>query len=266
MNTAVGNLVLNQSTQSSFNTAVGTNNLNVLSFQDASMNVALGCNSMLYAKSSFHNTCVGANSCGHNDPNPFGTMTTLGFSTGVIDYQGVNNTFLGAFADSVPYGGGDYYTNSTALGYNAKITDSHQIMLGMSAEYIQVPGSAKVQGNVDISGNLSVHPGTIYGTVLPYSDERLKEEATPLSPVLPAVLQLQPKRFRWKESQKEDVGFIAQEFYGVMGPDLWPTDSIHTAPNGFLTLDYAKMVVFLTKAVKELEQEYEELQAAAALL
>jgi hypothetical protein len=230
------------------------------------MNVAVGYNVMFNAQASFHNTCVGANSCGHSQSNPFGTMTTLGFSSGVIDEQGVNNTFLGAFADSGPYIDGNYYYNSTAIGFGALITDNHQIMLGMSAEYIEVPGSGKVQGNMDISGDLSVHPGNIYGTVLPYSDTRLKEQATPLPPVLPAVLRLQPKRFRWKESQKEDVGFIAQEFYEIMGPDLWPTDSIHTGPNGFLTLDYAKMVVFLTKAVKELEQEYEELQVAAALL
>jgi hypothetical protein len=56
------------------------------------------------------------------------------------------------------------------------------------------------------------------------------------------------------------VGFLAQEFYEVMGPDLWPTDSIHTAHNGFLTLDYAKMVVFLTKAVQELHQKIDGLK------
>jgi hypothetical protein len=135
-------------------------------------------------------------------------------------------------------------------------------MLGTAAEYVQFPGNINVKGDVDISGNLTVD-GTIDP---PSSDARLKEQAEPLPPVLPAVLRLQPKRFRWKESQKEDVGFLAQELYEVMGPDLWPTDSIHTAPNGFLTLDYAKMVVFLTKAVQELEQEYQELEAAAALL
>jgi cytoskeletal protein CcmA (bactofilin family) len=257
-NTAVGSQALYSQTNAESNTAIGSQALYTLNDPDASNNVAVGIQSLYSATTGFQNTCVGAFSGYlYNPSNLTGNMTSLGFKAGYNDISGENNTFLGAFAD---ISAGQIYTNSTALGYGAQITDNHQIMLGTDLDYIQVPGNMKVSGSMDISGDLSVHPGNIYGTVLPYSDARLKEEATPLPPVLASLSLLGPKRFRWKESQKEDVGFIAQEFYEIMGPDLWPTDSIHTAHNGFLTLDYAKMVVFLTKAVQELHQKIDGLK------
>jgi cytoskeletal protein CcmA (bactofilin family) len=263
-NTAIGSEALYSQTNADANTAIGSQALYTLDNPDASNNVAVGIQSLYSATTGVQNTCIGAFSgYNYNPSNNTGNMTALGYKAGYNDISGQNNTYVGAFAD---VSAGQVYTNSTALGYNATITDNHQIMLGTATETVQIPGDMKVSGNVDISGNLSVE-GIIYGpTPIPYSDARLKEEASPLPSVLPHLSLLGPKRFRWKESQKEDVGFLAQEFYEVMGPELWPTDSIHTAPNGYLTLDYAKMVVFLTKVVQELEQEYEKLQQAAALL
>jgi len=254
-NTAIGTNALQNHTSSNNNTAIGSGCMTSMNDPDASNNVAIGFNSLYSATAGIQNTCIGAQSAyNYNPSSTTGNITAVGFQAGYNETTGQNNTYVGAFADT-----SGSYTNSTAIGYGAKTTNNNQIMLGTQYEYVQIPGSLKVQGNVDISGNLSVGPtGQIYGNVQPFSDARLKEEAMPLPTVLPIFPLLRPRRFRWKETQKEDIGFLAQEFYESIGPELWPNDMIHTAPNGYLTLDYAKMVVVLTKAVQELKEKIDQ--------
>jgi hypothetical protein len=105
------------------NIAIGTgNNLNKLT--SGKQNIALGNNTLANATGNF-NTAIGTNS---GD-----------------DHTGGTCTFLGAFANVDS--SSSNYTFSTAIGYNAKITKSHQIMMGLSSETIQVPGDLNVDGS-----------------------------------------------------------------------------------------------------------------------
>ena len=62
-------------------------------------------------------------------------------------------------------------------------------------------------GDVVSKGNL-----TAFGTsFLSVSDEREKEHIYQISESLNKIYDLRPTKFTWKETQKQDVGFIAQE-------------------------------------------------------
>jgi hypothetical protein len=115
-NTAVGVSALNANTTGNYNTACGYY--------------------ALYANTTgIYNTAVGISALQNNTGN---YNTSLGVSAGQKQTTNSNNTFLGSYTDL------DYSTNSwsnsTAIGYGAKITASNQIVLGTSAETIVVPG------------------------------------------------------------------------------------------------------------------------------
>lgn len=269
-NVAVGESTLLNKTDSSYNTAVGTECMYKLSQPTANYNTAVGCVSMTYALSSFNNTCVGSFTCKQSDPrqNYYGGLTMAGFYAGFEnDFQGVNNTYIGAYADSAPYGGGEGFENSTALGYRARVTNSNQIVLGTATENVNIPGFLNVGTNTsyktfDISGNLTVQ-GNIRLNGNPYvpsSDARLKEQVNHLPFLLTHLDKLQPVQFTWIDSKKKDMGFLAQQFYEVMTPDMWPEDIRFVRPDGMLTLDYGKMIVILTQSIKELQQKVKQLK------
>ena len=64
--------------------------------------------------------------------------SAFGYQAGANDVSGNNNTFLGGNAD---ISSNSILSNSTAVGYNAKVTASNQVVLGTSAEIVSVPGN-----------------------------------------------------------------------------------------------------------------------------
>ena len=68
--------------------------------------------------------------------------TAIGDTAGFFNKTGTYNTFLGANADVDS--SQNTWTSSTAIGANAKITASNQIMLGTSSATVTVPGSLLV--------------------------------------------------------------------------------------------------------------------------
>jgi len=256
-NTSIGSHTIQNGGVSNQNTSIGYYSMNVLSDIDASMNVAIGNNSMKDAVVSYHNTCAGVSSCGHYDPVAGNTMTAIGYNSGNKDFQGTNTTYLGFNSDSSPYEGGNFFLNSTVIGYDASCNAMNQIMLGTSKETVEIPGTLHVHGNVDISGVLT------YVSAVPsnlMSDIRLKRDIEPMKPILEKVIKINPTEFSWKKTEKRDVGYIAQEFFETMTEEVWPQDNRRTTNDGYMTLDYSKMVIYLTKAIQELTREYEMLQ------
>jgi len=98
-------------------------------------NVALGYIALTNNVSGSRNTAIGDEAATN--------ITTQDNNTAIGHYAGSNpgvggseNTFLGAFANL-----GGNYSNSTAVGYNAQITASNQIVLGRSTEFVEIPGA-----------------------------------------------------------------------------------------------------------------------------
>jgi hypothetical protein len=68
----------------------------------------------------------------------------VGHSAGTVCRSGNNNTFLGAGTDINT--AGNTFNNSTALGFNARITASNQIMLGTASETVKILGPTNMAG------------------------------------------------------------------------------------------------------------------------
>ncbi len=93
------------------------------------------------------------------------------------------------------------------------------------------------------------------------SDERLKENITPIANALDKVKSLTGVEFDWKPEHKEahghegrDTGIIAQQVLAVM-----PT-AVRTNDTGYLAVRYEKLIGLLIEANKELAARVEELE------
>jgi hypothetical protein len=133
-------------------------------------------------------------------------------------------------------------------------------------------GALKTTGSVNInSGSLGVNvaPSATAGRIdasndivaFSTSDQRLKENITPIANALDKVKSLTGVEFDWKEETKHvhgyeghDVGVIAQEVQAVL------PEAIRTNDTGYLSVRYEKMIALLIEANKELAARVEELE------
>jgi hypothetical protein len=109
-------------------------------------------------------------------------------------------------------------------------------------------GGTKITGTLSVTGDVTAYSD---------SDERLKDNITPISNALDKILSISGNTFDWNEkSDKEgnDVGVIAQEILEVL------PEAVTTRDTGYLAVRYEKLVPLLIEAIKELKAEVEELK------
>ena len=93
------------------------------------------------------------------------------------------------------------------------------------------------------------------------SDERLKENITPIENSLDILKQINGYYFDWKEmpgiheNEGHDIGVIAQEIGAVL-PEI-----VTTRDNGYMAVKYEKLVALLIQTNKELLNRVEALEA-----
>jgi len=87
------------------------------------------------------------------------------------------------------------------------------------------------------------------------SSRRYKNDIRPLDIGSDKVLDMQPVRFRWKSTGKEDVGLIAEEVQQVV-PDLVTYDA-SGEPAG---VKYDRIAVYLLQTIKEQDKAIRELR------
>jgi hypothetical protein len=106
-----------------------------------------------------------------------------------------------------------------------------------------------------VSGNLRVT-----ADVVAYysSDERLKDNVTPITNALEKVGKLGGYEFDWNEHQHvyegHDIGVIAQEIESQF-PEL-----VTTREDGYKAVKYEKLTAVLIQAIKELKTEVDNLK------
>ena len=120
-------------------------------------------------------------------------------------------------------------------------------------------------GSLGIGGAASGVSGEIraWGDITAFysSDIRLKENVTPIENALSKVESITGNTYNWKEGFEEihshkgnDLGVIAQEVQSVL-PDV-----VKERDNGYLAVDYIKLVPVLIEAIKELSAKIKELE------
>jgi hypothetical protein len=95
------------------------------------------------------------------------------------------------------------------------------------------------------------------------SDARLKKNVEGLTNAMEQVKKLRPVWYNWKkdeDSVDKEMGFIAQEIEESI-PSL-----VHTEKSGYKSVEYAKMVSLLTKALQEQQEQIDALRAEVAEL
>jgi hypothetical protein len=119
-------------------------------------------------------------------------------------------------------------------------------------------GALIVDGGVGV--NLDIHAG---GDVVAYatSDKRLKDNLQVIQDPLDKVGQISGYEFDWNEESPEwaqerghDIGVVAQEVQKVL-PEI-----ISERTNGYLGVDYERLIPLLIESIKELKQEVEDLK------
>jgi hypothetical protein len=86
------------------------------------------------------------------------------------------------------------------------------------------------------------------------SDKRLKQNIQPLVSSLAKLAQLRGVSFKWKdEPQDNQIGLVAQEVEKIL-PEIVSTDS-----EGYKSIAYGKLTAVLLEAIKEQQQQIDEL-------
>jgi hypothetical protein len=104
------------------------------------------------------NTVMGANAAPRTTTGNRNTF--VGSGSGFANTTGSNNTFIGFNTGS---GGLSDLTFATALGAEAQVATSNTVVLGRSADQVQIPGSLLVSGTVNGTFNVA---GTISATTV----------------------------------------------------------------------------------------------------
>lgn len=104
--------------------------------------------------------------------------------------------------------------------------------------------------------NTTTGDGWMQGTLTQASDIRLKKNIQPLNNALSKIAQLNGYTYNWKDNNNTDeqIGLLAQEIQKVY-PQL-----VKEGNNGTLSVNYSGMIPVLLQAIKEQQQQIDELK------
>ena len=183
-----------------------------------------------------------------------------------------NVTGLSTFTELIDLNGGATIDNIQIgiTGDNEIDTSTGNLTIDSSG------GTTTIDDNLIVSGTLSVNGNTTLGNedsdvttvngelrvtqdIIAFytSDQRLKDNITPIEDPLAKVLSISGNTYVWNEkSGKEgnDVGVIAQEILEVL------PEAVKERDNGYLAVDYHRIVPLLVEAIKELSHKVEVLE------
>jgi hypothetical protein len=123
------------------------------------------------------------------------------------------------------------------------------VIKGDSVYGLFVNGKSYIQGDLDVTGQLTTSDGTYTS-----SDERLKNFYDEIEVDLDSMSQINKKYFSYKDSNKIQIGVSAQEVQKLY-PELVGEN------DGYLTVAYDKLSVIALKAIDVLHQDNLKLKA-----
>jgi hypothetical protein len=181
--------------------------------------------------------------------------------TGLLDANG------GASIDNIQIG---------ITGDNEIDTSTGNLTIDSAGGTTTLDDNVSVTGTLSVTSTLSVNGNTTLGndsgdittvngelrvtgdiTAFYTSDQRFKDNIQPIENPLAKVLSISGNTYSWNEkSGKEgnDVGVIAQEVLEVL------PEAVTNRDNGYLAVDYQRLVPLLVEAIKELSGKVEYLE------
>ena len=147
---------------------------------------------------------------------------------------------------AVVSGDGGYYSGNQYTKLAFKVSGSGATYIGGKAT---VANGLEVTGSIDASGDITAYFS---------SDERLKDNITPIEGALDKINQIGGYEFDWNNNSEHsghDVGVIAQEIEKVL-PEL-----VVNRDNGYKAVRYEKIVALLIEAIKQQQLQIDELKS-----
>jgi hypothetical protein len=128
-----------------------------------------------------------------------------------------------------------------------------------------VMSALDVSGNVTINSLFARNQGVFGGSVTAAtfatpSDRVLKKDIENIENALSLVGKTQGVQFKWKESDKMDYGFIAQEIDTIL------PQAIVLQENNSMYINYTTFIPFITESIKDLSQQIATLQIEVSTL
>ena len=123
----------------------------------------------------------------------------------------------------------------------------------VSIDFLDHNGTRRGYVSVDTSG-------TLFSTS---SDYRLKNVIEPVQNGIERINKLKPVKFEWKETGKEEEGFIAHEVDEIF-KDAVGGEKDAVKEDGSIdaqTMDYGRITPLLVKAIQEQQEQIEQLKA-----
>ena len=158
-------------------------------------------------------------------------------------------------------------SNSTNAGAQIRLTNGASGHTGGDGMFISKWSDLNTY-YYEVEGNhLFYTGGTIRYTISASgganaSDEKWKENIVDIPYGLDTVKALKPRKFKWKDSGEDSVGFIAQEVKPLIGEVI--TDPQEGGPpeaeSGYV-MNYSAMTAVLTKAIQEQQTIIEDLKS-----
>ena len=166
---------------------------------------------------------------------------------------------------------------SNAITLGTHTTGNYIQTITGTANQITVAGSGLESADVTLSIPQNIHTSatptfagltingaiTATGDITAYytSDERLKENIQPIQNALSKVETISGNEYNWKEGFDEihtkkgnDIGVIAQEIQKILPQAVVERD------NGYLGVNYEKIIPLLIESIKELSAKIKELE------
>jgi hypothetical protein len=175
-----------------------------------------------------------------------GTGTSTAFTQGAVLFGGAS----GVYAQSAASFFWDAANGRLGIGTNAPAAPLHLAGTGPNIRDASLKGTGSRPVTADANGNLVIVP----------SDARLKTDVVAVSQerdVRADLARLRGVFFRWDTSvlrardlgSQRELGFLAQEVEAVL-PEV-----VSTGPDGYRTVDYARLTAFLIEVAKGQEAE-----------
>ena len=257
-NSAVGDYVMEKNTTGSYNTALGGSALG--NNTTASNNTAVGYQAGLYATGG-GNTYIGVSSGANNTSPSSGTNnTTLGYQAGRNISSGSSNVAIGMNTGySIGTGSNNIYIGVCDSSVQ---NVTHEIAIATSG----LAGKGANTAFISANGG-STYNGANTTTWATTSDQRIKKNIVDVTSALSKIIALRPVEFDYKENDKHETGFIAQEYETV-----FPEQIIHhtasPAEKEWVGDEDVKaiqqnLVPYLVAAIKELKAEIDILKGQA---
>jgi hypothetical protein len=194
------------------------------------------------------------------------TSTTVINATNGICTLGTLNVAGDTNLSSDVYINGNLTTSSNLTAGNFKFTGTGTVLGNTGLQgalyvdgFTTLNDDTTIDGTLDITGNTTIG-GTlnVTGDIIAFStsDSRKKDNLTQLD-IKTVFESITGYEFEWNEKSNQtgkSYGFIAQDVQKVL-PEL-----VREGKDGYLAVDYIKIIPFLFEKVKQLTSELEELK------